>query len=154
VMTLQRKYGLSIYEDYSDGYAVLLKKIIYLGVFSVSAADIKALLKHERGLLELLRVDSLQEGPDWFESLCTMRAGRKRLLLTGYDIGSAVFADTVQTGLDFKERAKELCEDREMGADSLRGLKRYAETLARIRRKLDAERSLVSEAARWRRRVR
>ena len=153
VMTMQRKYGLPIYEDYCDGYAVLLKKVMYLATFAIPPADIKALLRHERDLLELLKTDSIQDRPDWFESLCTMRTGHNRLLLSSYNIGHAVDANTVQTGLDFRKRAKELFDDREMGADVLRGLRRYAETRDRIRNKLTAQQVHVREAMRWVQRV-
>ena len=153
VMTLQRKYGLPVYDDYSDGYSVLLQKTIYLTVFSVPTTDIKALLRHERSLLELLKVDSLHDKPDWFESLCTMHSGPTRLLLSGHDIGHTVSGNTVQTGLDFKERARELFEDREMGADVLRSLNRYAETFDRVRRKLAEQRDVVQQAQKWCRKV-
>ena len=153
VITVQRKYKLSTYKQYSDGYAVLLRKIMYLAIFSVSAKEIAALLKHERGLLELLKVDSFQDAPDWFESVCTMKTGPTRLLLSGYDIGHTVNGESVQTGLDFKDRAKELFNDREMGADVLKGLRLYAATLERVRRKLVDESPLVREAAKWCRRV-
>jgi len=153
VFTLQRKFGLPVYDDYSEGYAVLLRKILYLRIFSVPIADIKALLKHERSLLELLKVDSLQNTPDWFESLCTMRSGPKRLLLSGHDIGQPVYGNTVQTGLDFKERARELFEDREMGADVLRSLNRYAVTLDRVCQRMTDEIDLVQHAQKWCRQV-
>ncbi len=149
VMLLQRKYGLTVCEAYTDGYVALMKKIMYLSILSVSVGDIKALLKSERRLLELLKVDSVQDSPVWFESLCTMRSGPTRLLLTGYNIGHAVFGDAVQTGLDFKERAKELFEDQEMGADALLGLSKYAEIVARIQRRLTDECALVQDAAKW-----
>ena len=149
VISLQRKYGLTAYDDYSEGYAVLLTKIMNLAVFSVPAADIKALLKDERSLLELLNVDSLHDSPDWFESLCCMSIGPTRLLLTGYDIGHEVSGNTVQTGLDFRERSRELFEDSQMGADALVGMKKYAGTLERIRGRLADERELVDEALGW-----
>lgn len=149
MMVLQRKYGLAVYEDYSDGYVILVRKVIYLSIFSVSASDIKALLESERRLLELLKVDSLHDSPDWFESLCILRAGPTRLLFSGHDIGHDVGGDAVQTGLDFKERARELFEDHEMGADALKGLRAYAEILDRVQRKLAQERGLVQRAAKW-----
>ncbi|MFT5241305.1 MAG: hypothetical protein ACI9OU_002217 [Candidatus Promineifilaceae bacterium] len=153
VLTIQRKYGLRTCKDYSDGYAALLRKVIYLAIFSVSAKDIKTLVQHERGLLELLKVDSVQDKPDWFETVCTMKMSSTRLLLSGYDIGHTVTGESIQTGLDFKDRAKELFDDREMGADVLRGLKRYAGTLDRIHSKLTQESDGVRDAMRWRRRV-
>lgn len=153
VMMLQRKYGLPIYDDYSEGYAIVLRKIMYLAIFSVPVTDIKALLKHERALLELLKVDSVQDSSDWFEALCTMRTGPTRLLLSGYDVGHPVGGDAVQTGLDFKHRAKELFDAREMGADALKGLQLYAATFDRVRRKLVDESQIVRDATKWCRRA-
>lgn len=57
VMTLQKKYGLPACKEYNEGYAVLVKKIMYLGICSVPVKEITALLKSERRLLELLKVD-------------------------------------------------------------------------------------------------
>jgi len=153
VMTLQQKYGLPTCREYSDGHLVLIKKLVYLSICSVPIKDIKALLKSERRLLELLKVDSLHDSPDWFESLCKMKSGPTRLLLSGYDIGSAVSGSTVQAGLDFSEREKELFRDQEMGSNALRGLKRYMEVLDPIHGRLEQEISVVQEALKWCRRV-
>ena len=152
-MTLQRKYGLPVREDYSEGYAVLAKKILYLSICSIPIKDTKALLGIERRLLELLKVDSLYDSADWFESLCTMKSGPTRLLLTGYDIGHAIFGNTVQTGLDFSERESELFDDHEMGSDALLALNRYAKILAPIHRHLSRELPLIQQAEKWCRRL-
>ena len=149
VIAIQRKYGLLRFHDYSDGYAVLLRKVMYLAVFSVPVKDIKALLVHERSLLELLKVDSIQDSPDWFESACTSTSGPRRLLLSGYNVGHALTGELVQTGLDFRDRAQELFNDLEMGADALHGVRRYVEALDRVRARLAQERNLVREAMAW-----
>jgi len=149
VTNVQRKYELPARETYSEGCAVLVKKLIYLSLCSVSAKDIKVLLRSERGLLELLKVDSLHESEDWFEALCTMRSGPSRLLLTGYDIGHPVSGEALQTGLDFSEREKELFDHREMGADALRGLKRYAKNVGPIQQQIKSSRSVLQQALRW-----
>lgn len=148
-MTVQRKYGLPVCKEYPEGYAVLVRKLVYMSVCAVSSQNIKALLKIEKGLLELLKVDSFHASPLWFESLCVMKTGPTRLLLSGYDIGQPVSADSVQTGLDFGEREKELFGEREMGSDALRGLKRYDEAAAPIRQHLAVERFVVREALKW-----
>ena len=54
VMTLQKKFGLPACKDYPEGYAVLVKKLIYLSICSVPDKDIKSLLNKEKKLLELL----------------------------------------------------------------------------------------------------
>ena len=125
VITLQKKFELPARETYSGGHGVLLKKVLYLSICSIPVKQIKALLKSERRLLELLNADSLHERPDWFEALCTMRSGPTRLLLSGYDIGCELSDQTVQTGLNFSARDRELFEDHEMGANALVGLQLY-----------------------------
>ena len=127
IMTLQKKFGLPASKDYPDGYATLVKKLVYLSICSVPDKDIKALLTKERKLLELLKVDSLHDGSLWFESICCMKSGPTRLLLTGHDLGQPVECNTIQTGLDFSERDKELFQAAEMGASALRELKGYSD---------------------------
>ena len=77
IMTVQKKFGLPAGKEYSDGYAALLSKLIYLQLASVSQKEIKALLTRERKLLELLKADSVTNSPVWFEDLCTMKAVRR-----------------------------------------------------------------------------
>ena len=153
VMNLQQKYGLAVCKVYSEGHAVLIKKLIYLSICSVPIKDIKTLLKRERRLLELLRVDSQQETPDWFESLCTMKSGARRLLLTGYDIGYALSGEVVQPGLDFSSRGKELFGESEMGSSALVGLKLYVKILEEVRKKVACELPVVDQSLRWAKRV-
>jgi hypothetical protein len=153
VMNLQKQYGLTSCKSYGDNYAALVKKLIYLSVCSVPIKDIKALLKSERRLLELLKVDSLQESQDWFESLCTMKAGPTRLLLSGYDIGHELSGNTVQAGLDFSDRDKELFGDGEMGSDALVGLRLYVGILEGIQERMRKETPVLQQALRWNKRV-
>jgi hypothetical protein len=61
------------------------------------------------------KVDSLLDGELWFESMCVMKSGPQRLLLSGYDLGHPVDCPIVQTGLDFSDREKELFQSSEMG---------------------------------------
>jgi len=147
VMTMQKKYGLPACKMYSEGYAALLRKLVYLSIYSVPHKEIEALLSRERALLELLKVDSHDESPTWFENMCVMRSGATRLLLSGYDLGHMVISSEVQIGLDFAEREKELFDIKAMGADALRALKQCAETLQRIQSCLRRELSIVQAAA-------
>jgi hypothetical protein len=153
VMNLQKQYGLTTCKSYSTSYVVVVKKLAYLSVCSVPIKDIKALLKSERRLLELLKVDSLQESTDWFESLCTVKAGPTRLLLSGYDIGHELSGNTVQAGLDFSERDKELFGEGEMGSDALVGLRLYVTILEGIQAKMRKEAPVLQQALRWNKRV-
>lgn len=149
IMTLQKKFGLPSCKDYPAGYAVLVKKLIYLSICSVPDKDIKSLLSKEKKLLELLKVDSLHAGELWFESMCIMKQGDMRLLLTGHDLGHPVDCRTIQTGLDFSEREKELFQSSEMGASALRELQRYADMLAKIKERINQEVSTVEAALKW-----
>ncbi len=153
VLTLQKKFGLPGSKDYPEGYAVLVKKLIYLSICSVPDKDIKSLLSKEKKLLELLKVDSLHDGELWFESMCTMKHGPSHLLFTGHDLGHPVDCKVIQTGLDFSDREKELFQSSEMGASALRELHRYAEVLNKIRERIDQEIPSVEATLKWGRTV-
>lgn len=122
VLTLQKKFGLPACKNYPEGYAVLVKKLIYLSICSVPEKDIQSLLTKEKKLLEMLKVDSLHAGDLWFESMCSMKHSPTRLLLSGHDLGHPVDCNVIQAGLDFSEREKELFKSTEMGASALREL--------------------------------
>ncbi|NQU40492.1 MAG: hypothetical protein HQ523_11110 [Lentisphaerae bacterium] len=149
VITLQKKFELPAREQYSGGHGVLLKKLLYLSVCAVPLKEIKELLKSERRLLELLNVDSLHERQDWFESLCSMSAGPTRLLLSGYDIGCTLTNTTVQAGLDFSARDRELFEDHEMGASALVGLQLYSKVVEGIQARMQLEIPVMRAALQW-----
>ena len=153
VMTLQKKFGLPACKNYPEGYAVLVKKLIYLSICSVPDKEIKSLLSKEKKLLELLKVDSLHDGELWFESMCIMPSGPNRLLLTDHDLGHPVECETIQTGLDFSERDKELFQSHEMGASALRELQRYFEAFNKIKKRIRAELPAVEAAQKWGRTV-
>lgn len=153
VLGLRRKYGLAPCKAYPDGYAVLARKLIFLSIHSVPEKDIHALLTRERQLLELLNVDSVPGDPLWFEAMCTMKSGPTRLLLSGYDLGHPVMAPSIQTGLDFRDRERELFRSAEMGVDVLRELDRYRDALHGVRERIDRELPGVQAALKWTRHV-
>jgi len=149
VMGLQKKFRLPACKDYPEGYAVLLKKLVYLSICSVPDKEIKSLLSMEKKLLELLKVDSLHDGELWFESMCAMKSGPTRLLLSGHDLGHPVDCQTIQTGLDFGEREKELFQSSEMGASALRELLRYSEIFNKVKVRVEQELPTVESAQKW-----
>lgn len=149
VMVLQKKFGLPACKEYPEGYAILVKMLIYLSICSVPDKDIKSLLGKEKKLLELLKVDSLHDGELWFESMCTMKHGPTRLLLSGHDLGHPVDCKTIQTGLDFSDREKELFQSSEMGASVLRELQRYSEVFAKVKGRIQQELPTVKSAVKW-----
>lgn len=149
VMTLQKKYGLAACKNYPDGYAVLVKKLIYLSICSVPDKEIKSLLSKEKKLLELLKVDSLHDGELWFENMCIMKTGPSRLLLSGHDLGHPVDCQSIQTGLDFSEREKELFQSSEMGASALRELQRYSGILSAVKVRVKQEMLTMESALKW-----
>jgi hypothetical protein len=146
-------FGLTKTKEFSPGYAVLIKKLIALPLCSVSKKDIETLLGREKTLLELLKADSLAGGATWFEDLCIPDSGPTRLLLSGYDLGHPVTADGLQTGLDFAKREEELFSHREMGADALRALKRYAEIHTTVFERMRGEVPVLSSSLKWARTV-
>lgn len=151
VLGILEQHGLQTRAEYSAGYVVLVRKLVYLTVMSVPGKATRALLDRERKLLELLKVDSLDPDPDWFESLCTMKSGPTRLLLSGYDLGRK---RGVQPGLDFASREKELFTPREMGADVLRALKACQEATDAVTARLKQEALVLASALKWAGRLR
>jgi len=150
IMTVQKSFGLPGGKEYSDGYAVLVSKLIWLQLASVPKKEIQAQLTRERKLLELLKVDSLTPSPIWFEDLCVDKFRPSRLLMSGYDLGHRA---GVQTGLDFSERESELFGSQEMGDDALRALKLCMESQNTILARLRQEIPVLSSALNWARRV-
>ena len=149
VITMQQKFKLPVAREYPAGYAVLLQKIRYLSLASVTQKDITALLTHECKLLILLKADSVSPGPMWFESLCTMKQGASRLLLSGYDMGASLNPSTVQPGLDFTQREQELFSGREMGDDVFRALSAYLGVRDTILSHLRKEMPILAQALKW-----
>lgn len=146
VMNLQQKFALPVCKVYSSGYAVLVKKLVFLDACSVPVRECLALLTAEKRLLELLKVDSLDPSPEWFENLCAMKSGPNRLLLSGYDLERK---SGVQPGLDFAEREKELFGHKEMGADAIRALELCHKASGAVRVRLEQELPLLSAALKW-----
>jgi len=150
IMTVQKKYALPADKEYSDGYAVLVSKLIWLQIASVPKKEISALLTRERKLLELLKADSHTPGSTWFEDQCKDNWGPGHLLLSGYGLGHT---SGLQTGLDFAERDSELFGNHEMGDDALRALKLCMESQGAVTARLQKEIPVLSNALKWARRV-
>lgn len=153
VLNLIGGFGLTKTKEFSPGYAVLVEKLIALSLCSVAKKDIETMLSREKSLLELLKADSLAGGPAWFEDLCVTDSGPTRLLLSGYDLGHPVTANGLQTGLDFAKREEELFSHREMGADAMRALKRYAEIHQTVCDRMRAEIPVLAAGLKWARQV-
>ena len=81
--------------------------------------------------------------------MCAMKSGPTRLLLSGHDLGHPVGCKTVQTGLDFSEREKELFQSSEMGASALRELQRYSEVSNKVKGRIEQELPVVESALKW-----
>ena len=148
-LELQKKFQLQRASDYPLGYAILLRKLLYLFTLGVSKTDLTELFRCEKKILELLRIDSFYHDPLWFEALCSMRVGPTRLLLSGYDLGHRPHAGTVQVELDFIERERELFAAADMGDSVLCELERYTAILERIRKRLKQEIPLHRAALAW-----
>lgn len=149
VMNMISRYGLTRTKLFSEGYLVLLQKLVGLSLCSVSQKQINLLLTREKGLLTLLKVDSLYEQLTWYEDLCVTPSGPTRLLMSGYDLGHPVHAESVQTAFDFTKRETELFSHYEMGADALRALKLYVETYESVLLYMQAEARVLAYSLRW-----
>ncbi|MBC8206811.1 MAG: hypothetical protein ISR85_06825 [Kiritimatiellales bacterium] len=150
IMTVQKSFGLPILKEYSDGFAVLVSKLIWLQIASVPKKEIQTQLSRERKLLELLKVDSHTPSPTWFEDQCKDNWGPGHLLLSGYSLGHT---SGVQTGLDFSERESELFGSQEMGDDALRALALCMESQEAILSRLRQEIPTLASALKWSRKV-
>ncbi len=150
VMVVQKSFGLPSGKAYSNGYAVLVSKLIWLQIASVPKKEIVSLLSRERKLLELLKADSHTPTPTWFEDQCKEKWGPGHLLLSGYSLGHA---SGVQTGLDFSERESERLGSQEMGDDALRALALCMESQDAILARLRQEIPTLSSALKWSRKV-
>ncbi len=146
VLLLQQQFALPPCRQFSPGYAALIKKLLFLSVCGVPRKDIATLLRREKKLLEMLRADSLDPSPLWYENLCCLKSGPTRLLLSGYDLERT---SGLQPGLDFKPRTQELFTPKEMGADALQALWNCRKTTAAIAARLDRDVPLLTAAVRW-----
>lgn len=153
VMGLQKKFELPTATEYPDGYAALLQKLLFLSLCRVPLKEVECLLARERKLLELLKVDSLAQGPLWFEALCTMKPGPTRLLLSGYDLGQPLDGAGIQTGLDFADRAAELFSGTEMGDDALLAYRACRDARMAVLTRLQQETPPLADALKWARKL-
>lgn len=148
---LQKRFELPVLKGaaYAEAYCAFLQAVIALRTLGIAEEALLRLWKIERALLRLLHVDSTGS-PTWFLDACGPSTHRKRrLLLSNYDLGVEVPAKTVQLGLDFADKRKELFAGKEMGEDALRLLNTYLDLYARIRADLQGELPRVRAAVHW-----
>ena len=153
LLHLMNRYGLFKTQAYSEGYAVLLAKLIALSLGAIPQKEIALMLTREKALLRLLKVDTINSAPSWYEDMCVKKPGPTRLLLSGYDLGHGMDERHIQTSLDFASREKELFSGREMGDDVLRALHLCADTQRGIIRKLSQEQKVLANSLAWIRRA-
>ena len=150
IMTTQKNFGLPASKTYSEGYAVLISKLIWLRIASVPKKEIVPLLSRERKLLGLLKAGSHTPTPTWFEDQCKEKWGAGHLLLSGYALGHT---SGVQTGLDFSEHESELFTSSEMGDDTLLALNLCMESQGKVIARIQQEIPTLASALKWSRRV-
>ncbi len=153
LMHLINRYGLCKTRAFSDGYAILLRKLIALSLAAIPQKEIALMLSREQTLLRLLKVDTLNPIATWYEDMCVNRTGATRLLLSGYDLGRGIEGSGIQPSLDFASREKELFTGPEMGDDALRALHLCADTQRHIIRRLSVEQAVVASSLKWIRRA-
>lgn len=154
VRALQLDLGLFVPgkpERYSPAYAAFLHRVVCLRAFSVPMDEISMAFGKEKKILELLHADTLSNSPTWYLDQCGISDTfpERRLLLTGYDIGFPLSAETIQGHLDFGSRHAELFLRHEMGEDIRRVLVQYRRILDRMRGRVNSERPVLERALMW-----
>lgn len=132
---------------FSEAYCRFLRKIVALRIFGLPVDDIARLLKIEKKLLQLLRVDSASDSKTWYLDSCGENDSQAtRLMLTGYDIGSYVTSAGVQFSLDFSERSRELFSSAEMGEDVRKVFALYQKHREKLVDRMMEERPVIEDA--------
>lgn len=148
---LQTRFSLPSFDGarYSDGYYALLRKLVYLRTLGVSEESLCALWALEKKICELLNADSASS-PTWFLDSSDCKDHRKRrLLLTGYDVGADLSATRAQLGLNFSASNPELFTAIEMGINILELLEDFKAKRKRILSTAQQERRLLRCAVNW-----
>lgn len=148
---LQKRFELPLLEDagYPDTYVAFLRTVVYLRIMGTSEELLLELWHFEKKLMRLLHAD-VNGSLTWFLDSCGQtKNGRRRLLLSNYDLGVDVPSGTLQLGLDFTTTPSELFSGREMGEDAIRVLGEYVKLYTQVRRNTRQEASMVSAALRW-----
>jgi len=152
---LQSRFELPIMEGagYSEAYFSFLQTVMHLRRLSISEETLRDLWHIEKKLMSLLHADSTTS-PTWFLDACGVSSvGKRRLLLSNYELGAEIESKGVQLGLNFADTTPELFSGKEMGEDALRVLNDYRKLHARISADVRAEMLHVREAAGWARRL-
>lgn len=148
---LIKRFDLPVFpgSGYPATYLPFLRTLVYLRLAQVPEERILELWHLERKLMTLLHADTLGS-PTWMIDGHSQKGGRsRRLFLSRHDLGTDLFASSLQPGLDFSSDDAELFASREMGEDALRILHTYLELLGSVRRIIADQAATLHAAARW-----
>ncbi|MGJ8723952.1 MAG: hypothetical protein ACSHYB_05290 [Roseibacillus sp.] len=126
-----------------------VRQVVYLRIAGMSLATIQSLWEVEMKLIELLHGDALGS-PTWMIDGWALAGKKKeRLFLSHYPVGAELGSESLQPGLDFAERSKELFAGQEMGEDALRVLEQYLKQHRRLVKTLQSASPLLKKTAQW-----
>jgi hypothetical protein len=148
---LQKRFELPLFEsdEYPDTYLAFLRTVTFLRIMGVSEESLLELWHFEKKLMRLLHADVAGSLTWALDSCGQTKNGRRRLLLSNYDLGVDVPSGALQLGLDFTTTPSELFSGREMGEDAIRVLTEYVKLYTHIRSNTRHEATMVNAALRW-----
>lgn len=134
---------------FPPSYLPFLRNLVFLRLAQVSEERLLELWGIERKLMTLLHADTLGS-PTWMLDGHAGKGGDSRRLFLGrHDLGTDLFAQSLQPGLDFSSPDAELFAARDMGEDVPRVLRAYLDLLAPLRRSIADQAPILQAAARW-----
>jgi hypothetical protein len=148
---IQSRFGLPTFEEagYSDAYVAFLRTVVHLRTLGIAEERLLRLWTLEKKLLQLNHADSTGS-KTWFLDSCGAITHRdRRLLLSNYDLGTAVLARALQLGLNFTKELPELFAGTDMGEDALRVLNEIIPLHSAIRADVAAELPHLRETVKW-----
>jgi hypothetical protein len=146
---VQKRLGLPVLKNYSEGYEAFLRKILHLRVLGVSEESLREFWAVERKLIAVLHLDP-KDSPTWMVDACAYPSDPdRRLLLSNIDLGFPLPATDLQIGLNFAATSPELFAGKEMGEDALRLFSDYRARLAVIRSAVGSELPILKGATTW-----
>lgn len=134
---------------YPATYLPFLRTLVFLRLAQIPEERILDLWNLERKLMTLLHADTLGS-PTWMLDGHALKGGEtRRLFLSRHDLGTDLFAESLQPGLDFSSPDAELFAAKDMGEDVPRVLRAYLELLLPVRRAIADQADTLHAAARW-----
>lgn len=138
---LQRMFKLPVFTGpgYAKPYLAFLETVIALQTLNIPVKTIVTLWRIELKIMRLLHADA-SGSSTWFLDACAASRNRhRRLLLSHFDVGSALPSGAIQLELALGEDKEKLLANPRMGKAALAALQAYLEVYAAIRISVKAE---------------